>query len=94
MLEVTRVRRYPKKRFPTQLVYGNTEDPALRLITCEGSFDSTTGHFMDNVVVFDAVPPHPRDRCCRRRRIMSPVIVLVTRLLPNGWIAPPDEPFE
>ena len=52
IFEVTRVRRYPKKRFPTQLVYGNTDHPALRLITCGGLFDSTTGHYVDNVVVF------------------------------------------
>jgi Sortase domain len=52
IFEVARVRRYPKDRFPTQLVYGNTDHPALRLITCGGLFDSTTGHFVDNVVVF------------------------------------------
>jgi hypothetical protein len=52
IFEVTRVRRYPKKRFPTQLVYGNTDHPALRPITCGGLFDSTTGHHVDNVVVF------------------------------------------
>ena len=52
IFEATRVRRYPKIRFPTQLVYGNTDHPALRLITCGGLFDSTTGHFVDNVVVF------------------------------------------
>jgi hypothetical protein len=50
--EVTGVRRYPKDHFPTQLVYGNTDHAALRLITCGGSFDFSTGHFLDNVVVF------------------------------------------
>ncbi len=52
MFEVTGVRRYPKDRFPTQLVYGNTDHAALRLITCGGSFDYSTGHYRDNVVVF------------------------------------------
>ncbi|HUF59930.1 MAG TPA: class F sortase [Actinomycetota bacterium] len=52
IFEVTRVRRYPKDRFPSQLVYGNTDHPALRLITCGRLFDSTTGHHVDNVVVF------------------------------------------
>ena len=52
IFEVTRVRRFPKTRFPSQLVYGNTDDAALRLITCGGLFDSTTGHYVDNVVVF------------------------------------------
>ncbi len=37
---------------PTQLVYGNTNHAALRLITCGGSFDFSTGHYVDNVVVF------------------------------------------
>ena len=52
VFEVTGVRRYPKARFPTRLVYGNTDHPALRLITCGGSFDAATGHYVDNVVVF------------------------------------------
>lgn len=43
IFEVTRVRRYPKVRFPTQLVYGDTDDAALRLITCGGLSDSSTG---------------------------------------------------
>lgn len=50
--EVTGVRRYPKDHFPTQVVYGNTNHAALRLITCGGSFDFSTGHYVDNVVVF------------------------------------------
>ena len=58
--EITGVRRFPKDHFPTQLVYGNTNHAALRLITCGGSFDFSTGHYVDNVVVFatlvDRVP--------------------------------------
>ena len=46
------VRRYPKNHFPTQLVYGNTDHAALRLITCGGPFDYATGHYVDNIVVF------------------------------------------
>jgi len=45
------VRRYAKSSFPTQLVYGNTDHAALRLITCGGSIDPATGHYRDNVVV-------------------------------------------
>jgi hypothetical protein len=52
VFEVTGVRRYPKDQFPTQLVYGNTNHAALRLITCGGPFDFSTGHYLDNVVVF------------------------------------------
>jgi sortase (surface protein transpeptidase) len=52
VFEITGVRRYAKVRFPTRLVYGNTDHAALRLITCGGSFDYSTGHYVDNVVVF------------------------------------------
>jgi hypothetical protein len=52
VFEVTGVRRYAKDHFPTQLVYGNTNNAELRLITCGGSFDSSTGHYVDNIIVF------------------------------------------
>lgn len=55
------VRVYPKDKFPTALVYGNTDRAALRLLTCGGPFDKTTGHYADNVIVFatlaDPGPP-------------------------------------
>lgn len=41
-----------KKRFPTALVFGKTKTPTLRLITCDGRFDGSTGHYVDNLVVF------------------------------------------
>jgi len=47
-----RVEHFAKSAFPTQDVYGNTEGPELRLITCGGSFDKASGHYRDNVVVF------------------------------------------
>jgi sortase (surface protein transpeptidase) len=46
------VREYPKAAFPTALVYGQTAKAELRLITCGGPFDTATGHYLDNVVVF------------------------------------------
>lgn len=49
---VSGVRQYPKDGFPTATVYGNTTFAALRLITCGGAFDSGSGHYEDNVVVF------------------------------------------
>ncbi|MFJ7749721.1 sortase domain-bontaining protein [Arthrobacter sp. NPDC097144] len=42
---------YPKDAFPTEKVYGNTEGPELRLITCDG-YDAKTGTFEDNYVVY------------------------------------------
>ena len=46
------VRVVPKADFPTLDVYGNTQRPELRLITCGGPFDSSAGSYVDNVVVF------------------------------------------
>ena len=49
---VDEVRLVPKDDFPTFDVYGNTEGPELRLITCGGPFDSDARSYEDNVVVF------------------------------------------
>ena len=49
---VTEVQRYLKDHFPTQTVYGPTPDAELRLITCGGAFDSATGHYLSNIVVY------------------------------------------
>jgi hypothetical protein len=49
------VRRFPKDHFPTALVYGDTVESELRLITCGGSFDRSTGHYRDNTVVFGSL---------------------------------------
>jgi sortase (surface protein transpeptidase) len=51
---VQRVERWPKAHFPTRRVYGDTRRPTLRLITCGGAFDSGTGHYTDNTIVFAA----------------------------------------
>jgi sortase (surface protein transpeptidase) len=47
-----RKKEVPKNDFPTEEVYGPTAEPTLRLITCGGSFDRSTRHYRDNVVVF------------------------------------------
>jgi sortase (surface protein transpeptidase) len=47
-------RMYPKPSFPTQKVYGPQPDAELHLITCGGLFDSATGHYMSNVVVYSS----------------------------------------
>ena len=49
---ITGVREYPKDRFPTIEVYGDTPVPTIRLITCGGVFDSTTHHYLSNIVAF------------------------------------------
>jgi sortase (surface protein transpeptidase) len=49
---VRRLERHPKDSFPTAEVYGPTRGPALRLITCGGAFNSSSGHYIDNTIVF------------------------------------------
>lgn len=44
-----------KDAFPTEAVYGPTEQPELRLITCGGSFDRRRGSYGGNVVVFGSL---------------------------------------
>ncbi|MFJ6569640.1 class F sortase [Streptomyces sp. NPDC091292] len=40
-----------KTAFPTKKVYGATEGPELRLVTCDGAFDAQ-GHPVDNLIVY------------------------------------------
>jgi len=49
---VDAVRSYPKKAFPSALVYGPTPRPSLRLVTCGGRYDRKHRNYLDNVVVF------------------------------------------
>jgi sortase (surface protein transpeptidase) len=41
-----------KSQFPSDLVYGPTLEPSLRLVTCAGSFDARSRHYRDNIIVF------------------------------------------
>ncbi|QFG70353.1 class F sortase [Ornithinimicrobium pratense] len=50
--EVYRVEQHPKDAFPTAAVYGDTTGSELRLITCAGEWDHSTGHYRDNTVVY------------------------------------------
>ncbi len=52
IFRVTGVREYPKSQFPAKAIYGATDYAALRLITCGGVFDYTTGHYLSSTVVF------------------------------------------
>jgi LPXTG-site transpeptidase (sortase) family protein len=47
---VRQLQQFPKSNFPTELVYGNTDNPQLRLITCGGTLQSD-GHYSDNIIV-------------------------------------------
>ncbi|MFC0031766.1 class F sortase [Micromonospora chaiyaphumensis] len=49
---VTEVKSYPKAAFPTELVYGPSDEPGLRVVTCGGAFDESSGSYVDNVIAF------------------------------------------
>jgi hypothetical protein len=52
VFRVTAVRSYLKSRFPTLAVYGPVPNAQLRLITCGGTFDFATGHYLSNVIAY------------------------------------------
>ncbi len=60
VFRVTSVHSYLKTKFPTEAVYGPVPDAQLRLITCGGTFDEATGHYLSNVVVFAILQPGHR----------------------------------
>jgi sortase (surface protein transpeptidase) len=55
--EVDRVATVPKDAFPTSEVYGPTDGPALRLVTCGGDFDDEAGHYRDNTIAYARYAP-------------------------------------
>ena len=44
--------RWAKSNFPSEIVYGPTPIAELRLITCGGVFNRSTGHYTDNIIAF------------------------------------------
>ena len=59
VFRVDLVQRYAKNDFPTDTVYGNIDHAGLRIVTCGGAFDSSAGHYLDNVVVFASLIDSP-----------------------------------
>ncbi len=49
--EVNSVATYLKSQFPSQAVYTSDGHSALQLVTCGGTFDTKTGHYLSNIVV-------------------------------------------
>jgi sortase (surface protein transpeptidase) len=49
---ITKVRNFDKSTFPSVLVYGPTTYPALRIITCGGTFNYAIGSYEQNIVVY------------------------------------------
>ncbi len=52
---VTSVAMYSKQDFPAQQVYGSHGSSALQLITCGGAFDTQTGSYLSNIVVYTSL---------------------------------------
>jgi len=50
--EVDGLQEVSKDAFPTASVYGKSNTPSLRLITCGGTFDQATGHYLYNIIVY------------------------------------------
>ncbi|MGY5031732.1 class F sortase [Streptomyces sp. 900116325] len=50
--KVDSVEKFSKANFPDDLVYADTPDAQLRLITCGGTYDRKAKDYKDNVVVF------------------------------------------
>ncbi|WP_406041493.1 class F sortase [Micromonospora sp. NBC_00898] len=48
---VDEVTSYPKTNFPTELVYGPSDKPSLRVVTCGGVFDQTARSYLNNIIV-------------------------------------------
>lgn len=49
---VTKLERHPQSAFPTLDVYGPTDEPALRLVTCSGTFNKTDQRYSHNLIVY------------------------------------------
>ena len=46
------LQQVPKTSFPTVSVYGHLSYAGLRLVTCGGDFDSATGSYLSDVIVY------------------------------------------
>lgn len=50
--QIHEVGQYKKDDFPTDRVYGHTDNPALRLVTCGGQYLQDIGQYESNTIVF------------------------------------------
>ena len=49
---VTKLERHPQSNFPTLAVYGPTDEPTLRLVTCTGAYNRGVQRYSHNLVVY------------------------------------------
>lgn len=54
---VRKVEQVAKSEFPTDRVYGDTDEVELRLITCGGQFDAAARSYRDNIIVYATHQP-------------------------------------
>lgn len=50
--KVEALKQFEQSNFPTSEVYGNIDHAGLRLITCGGAFDHSSGQYTQNTVVY------------------------------------------
>ena len=79
LFTVQEVRTVSKRNFPTALVYRGDGRASLRLITCGGSFDRSSGHYLDNTLVLATPYPSRRTQVNTRRQGRVPTVVQRTR---------------
>jgi sortase (surface protein transpeptidase) len=41
-----------KTKLPTEKIWNDTQESVIRLVTCGGAYDSKTGHYLSNVIVY------------------------------------------
>jgi sortase (surface protein transpeptidase) len=55
IFNVSRTQQVPKPEFPSDAVYGDTQVPELRLITCGGEYDAAKRSYRDNIIVYAVI---------------------------------------
>jgi LPXTG-site transpeptidase (sortase) family protein len=53
--EVEHLEQHPKDELPGDRIWGHSDDPVLRLITCGGVFDREARSYEDNVIAYAAL---------------------------------------
>lgn len=52
IFEVDAKEQQLKAELPVDRIWNETEEPVIRLITCGGDFDRSSGHYLSNVIVY------------------------------------------
>lgn len=52
IFRVSVVAMYSERNFPSGKVYGSSPHPTLRLVTCGGTYDDGTHHYLDRIIAF------------------------------------------